>query len=308
MRLAALTCLYGVRDQATQLANHRACANALAGQGIDLWTVEGLFPWQQAALTGDRRIEVTIRDYLWHKERLLQIGVQRLPDYVDAVLLIDADVSFDHKDIRGRIEQVLEKYQVCQPWSHAIFLDEQRRPLNGPIDVTRCRNVDLGRWMSEVPQFLQRSMAAENFGQRGYVRAHPGLAWAVRREWFDAVGLYQFALGGNGDETLAEGCWGVCDATARANYSTAQWAHVLPWIASCFRAVQGNVGYVPGTVRHLWHGSIRSRGYREREYTMVTHGYDPERHLVDAPDEALAWSPEAPAELVDWWKHYLTKE
>lgn len=307
MRLAAVTCLFGVRDNAQQLANYCRCAANLAARGIDLWTVEACYPWQQSVVTSRQRIAVEIRDYLWHKERLLQIGIRQLPDQYDAVLVLDADLLFELTDIRDRIEQVLSKYVICQPWSDAVYLDESNRPLCGPLDIRKCPSVNLGRWMSEVPQFLRRSAAVVNFNQRTFVRAHPGLAWAARREWFSRVGLYEYSLGGNGDETLAEGCWGVADQTARANYSAAHWADVLLWIALCFNEVRGKVGCVPGNVHHLWHGSVKSRAYRERELTLVEHGFDPRRHVLDTPGQALQWSPEAPELLVSWWQDYLTR-
>lgn len=307
MKLAAITCLYGVREIARQRANYWACAAALKAQGVDLWTVQGLLPWQYhaEAIDGERMLWVPIRDFLWHKERLLTIGVQRLPDAYDAVLWVDADVTFDLPDIRERIEQVLEKYAILQPWSDAIYHDEAGRPLNGVFDVTQPGALDFGRWLWEVPQFLRRSAAAVNWEQETYVRAHTGLAWAARREWFDQVGLYEYSLGGNGDETLCEGCWGVSDAIARANYSRPHWAHVLRWIARCYDAVRGQVGYVPGTIRHLWHGPIRGRGYRVRQLQLRASGFDPEAHLIDQPGEALVWSDAAPGGLVAWMREYF---
>lgn len=305
MKLAAITCLFGLRDDARRLENYQTCATMLRSQGIDLWTVEGLLPGQSSRTNDDRTIRIGCLDLLWHKERLLQLGVERLPEPIDAVLWIDADVVFDWPTIRDRIEHCLTRYRICQPWSDAIYLDERQQPLNGPIDVTKIRAVDLARWMREVPQFLTRSAAAENCDEHSYTRAHTGLAWAARRDWFSEVGLYEYALGGNGDETLAEGCWGVIDATARGNYSAAHWAHVLHWIAKCYDAVRGQVGYVPGVIRHLWHGEIRQRGYRERELSLVAGGFDPTRHVRWNDNRTLVWSREAPSQLVLWWQRYL---
>ena len=67
MKLAAITCLYGCRETARQRANYWACAAALKAQGVDLWTVQGLLPWQYhaEAIDGERMLWVPIRDFLF---------------------------------------------------------------------------------------------------------------------------------------------------------------------------------------------------------------------------------------------------
>lgn len=309
MRLAAITCIYGLRDTRLQTANYWRCAEGLDAQGLDLWTVEGLLPGQSPRVTGDRVMTCELRDLLWHKERLLQLGVEQLPDRYDAVMWLDADVLFDQPEIRERIEQTLQEYPVLQPYDETRFLDASGRPENGPIDVRDANRPDLGRWLTAIPGYFDRSIAARNAERQpgeAVEPGHPGLAWAMRRDWWHEVGLYQHHMGGSGDETLAQGCLWDVDAGTCRRYSAAQLPHVLAWIRRCYTHVGGRVGHVPGIVRHLWHGPIRGRGYAARQLAMIVARFDPELHLVTEPGRPLRWSDQAPPALVAWMREYLT--
>jgi hypothetical protein len=256
----------------------------------------------------ERRFAVELRVFLWHKERLLQIGVERLPDSVDAVLWLDADVMFEQHDIRERIEQTLNEYVVCQPWQHALYYDADGRPINGVFDARQRTGDQFSAWAVEVPLFLRRGMAAMNAGKLPTTspsKSHPGLAWAARRELLHDVGFYQCNMGGAGDVTMAEGFWGRRGDEVREQYSGPQWPHALNYITKCFAAVRGQVGWIDGTIRHLWHGSLRTRRYRERISAVIASEFEPSTHLACEPGKALRWSADAPAELVGWMRRYL---
>jgi hypothetical protein len=44
--------------------------------------------------------------------------------------------------------------------------------------------------------------------------------------------------------------------------------------------VKQNVGYVPGTVLHHWHGAGKQRGYTDRWAILRRHQFDPVCDLV----------------------------
>jgi hypothetical protein len=45
------------------------------------------------------------------------------------------------------------------------------------------------------------------------------------------------------------------------------------------RAYGLRLGYIPGVVRHHYHGSKKNRNYSERWEVLVRHNFDPELHL-----------------------------
>jgi hypothetical protein len=47
------------------------------------------------------------------------------------------------------------------------------------------------------------------------------------------------------------------------------------WQKRAKRVVGGDIGYVPGTVRHHYHGKKSDRRYRERWQVLTGNDYDP---------------------------------
>ena len=41
------------------------------------------------------------------------------------------------------------------------------------------------------------------------------------------------------------------------------------------RHIAGNIGHVPGTIEHSWHGSKAARGYQSRWGILTKHQFDP---------------------------------
>jgi hypothetical protein len=57
------------------------------------------------------------------------------------------------------------------------------------------------------------------------------------------------------------------------------------------------VGYVPGVIRHYFHGSKQNRKYMERWQILVKHQYDPYKHTT-YDHGLLIPSKECPPELL----------
>jgi hypothetical protein len=298
--LAAITCLFG-SGSPQRLANYHRFAADLREMGLPLYTVEATFPGEPAVLVpgstvwqyalGDRQI-------LWQKERLLNLAAARLPADVDAIAWLDADVLFDCRELPWAIEQVLQQCPVAQLWQYAVLL--------GPDGQRQL-------WPHNVP--AAESLAAHNYGRlaRGQTldvsprASHPGFAWAMRREAWDAMrGLYELDLGGVGDGLMGVAWLGA----GRANpylrsASPAMRADAMLWSDRAAAVIKGRVGYLPIAVGHLYHGPIRARQYGRRTRRLAQHGYDPRRHVSREIGQPLAWTDEAPSALVDWWKRFF---
>jgi hypothetical protein len=73
--------------------------------------------------------------------------------------------------------------------------------------------------------------------------------------------------------------------------------HFLPWAERAYKIVQGNVGYVPATLTHLWHGPFDGRRYLERTVRLYQAGYDPARDVGTAPDGTLVLTDDCPPDV-----------
>jgi len=57
--------------------------------------------------------------------------------------------------------------------------------------------------------------------------------------------------------------------------------------------------YVPGVIRHFFHGSKKNRKYNDRWQILVKHGYDPFKHVFKNESGLLVPTNECPQGLLD---------
>ncbi|CAF2820950.1 unnamed protein product [Rotaria sp. Silwood2] len=108
--------------------------------------------------------------------------------------------------------------------------------------------------------------------------AHPGYAWAMHRNAFDAIGgLLDFCIVGPGDLHFAYALLGrihetyPCSLGKDYQQSAEEWGNRLATIAGH----GANVGYVNTDLFHRWHGSRESRGYNSRWSILIDYQYSP---------------------------------
>jgi hypothetical protein len=108
----------------------------------------------------------------------------------------------------------------------------------------------------------------------------PGAAWAYRREALNKLGgLIDFCILGSGDYFMAAGLIGLMGRVIPKSYSPEFSRRLLLWQDSAERHVRRNVGIVPGTVLHYWHGRLSQRGYGAREKILTENQFDPTADL-----------------------------
>jgi hypothetical protein len=293
--LAAVTAYFNPQHSTTRRENWFRCAEHLADQGIYLATVEGVREGDKPDLPGVHSVQqVSFRDVLWHKERLLNLAIERLDDVVDAVAWVDADVLWDCTDLRDRPLEKLGRYYVIQPWAKCELLGADGKPQ---------------KWLGG--QFAQ-SMASGNKGRPGDAsphKKHPGFAWAARLQTLvDMGGLYEGHVTGGGDTQMAIGFYGDFRCKFMDGRMTTQMrASWLEWAKKAYAAVRGNVGFLDSTISHLYHGEIGDRKYLDRCQMLVRNEYDPARHIRVAESGALEWTEEAPLSLITDVADYLLR-
>jgi len=191
---------------------------------------------------------------LFHKEKLCALLEKKVPWWYSKLLFLDADIVFGRPDWYAEVSQLLNTYQVVQPFSTAVWLD------------STYKNVVQER-LSVV--FMKRTSTYDS-------AYHPGFGWAFQRKWFRKVGFYTEGITGSGD-TLSSAAWmGVkfhpsylrpAFAASYAEYCALE----LPTM-SCAR----------GTIYHLWHGSNKNRQYVDRH--KILDGIRDVRHILEEKD------------------------
>lgn len=204
------------------------------------------------------------QNMLWQKERLINLAIQQLPPEYDAVAWIDGDLLFDNPDWYAATCDMLETVPVLQLFETISYLGKEG-------------NV------------VARNYGAVAAGDRLTFKA-PGGAIACRRELLEH-GLYDRNVMGGGDQVFL----GACNGTHFSFWKRCnpKWGEsVRAW---CERFGTHDVGFVPGNVNHLWHGSRRNRQLKTRHEVLSALDYDPENDVTVGANGLLEWASDKPA-------------
>jgi hypothetical protein len=253
-------------------------AERIEASGVQHWIGEAAFgerPFEVTEAGNPRHIQVRVKDELWIKEALINRVVQHLPLDWKYVMINDADIQFVREDWAMETLHQLQHFAVLQPWSDAVNLGPNMEIIreNGSTGIDRsfaaCHQAGM-------PQGVYKGYP----GYNKYPFFHPGYSWAYRREAWDGFGgMIDFAILGAADHHMA------CALIGKANNSMPTGLHpsyrkgVTEWEYRALRTVNKNLGHVPGTILHHFHGWKINRRYRERWDILKDNKYDPGRDI-----------------------------
>ncbi|ODA31439.1 ATP-grasp fold amidoligase family protein [Planctopirus hydrillae] len=214
-----------------------------------------------------------LKHTLWQKERLLNLAIQAVPESFDAVAWIDADVLFTDPDWLEQTEQALERFPIVQLFDNVELLDASRQLFERRPGV--------------VAKYLETRNSSVQL-------AHPGFAWAARRNALTA-GLFDQDVVGGGDTTMLHG-WLKTPSPFLDELRSAGWRRAIAhWEDHAYPAVNGELGALCGTIQHLWHGDRKNRHYVDRMRWLTEHDYDPATDLRLDDQGLWTWSSHKPA-------------
>jgi hypothetical protein len=228
-----------------------AVLHTLHAQGVPLVVAQAVFPGQQPQPVPAciPQISLPTRSLLFHKERLWNIAATMLTD-ADRLIFLDADVVPGSTDWLAQCTDELERCDILQPFSEAVWLDETGRPEMHREPITEALRT--GK-MPKLTHF------------------HPGFGWGMTRCAYEALGgLFDASVAGNSDTLQA---FSLSDTKCTATVES--WFHGVqdPSIgAESYKRYKANalnlglrIGHVEGvTMTHLWHGHRKHRQYVTR--------------------------------------------
>jgi len=231
-----------------------------------LHTVEIAFGDRQHYVTGAEdfdHIQVRSFEELWHKENMINIGLQHLPEDWEYVAWIDADIVFSREDWVEETIHQLQHYMVVQMFETAVDLGPQQQAMK----------VHKG--------FMSQYLKGELNSSSSYYRSgHPGFAWADRREAIDALGgVIDFGILGSGDRHMACGLIGKIELSYSGGLHPEYGKWLKQWQNLAERHVKRDVGFVTGSILHSWHGKKVDRQYASRWQILVKHQFNPATDL-----------------------------
>lgn len=232
--------------------------------------------------TNKRHLQIkTNTPPLWHKENMINMGVKYLlPNNWKAFAWVDADIEFDSASWALDTLKILNGCRdIVQLFSHAIDMD-----------------------INEDAMSIFSSFGFQYSKKRLYTKIginkiwHPGFAWACTRKAYEKMGgLYDKSILGSGDHNMA------LSLINKGNISVNNLVH--PDYLQSVLEFQNNIthlrlGYVPGVIRHHFHGSKKNRKYTERWQILIKHNFSPKKHLTYLPNGLITPSKSCPAQLL----------
>jgi hypothetical protein len=214
-------------------------------------------------------------DFLWHKERLINLAAARLDGY-SHIVWVDSDVIIG-ADWAAAVEYSFTQARVVQCFRTARYADVDYR--------TGARKVSRTRVSALVPE------------GEGAI----GLAWGARRSLFtDGPGLFELGLVGGGDSVFALGVLRHTDTTSVPWLSAHRSRLAHSWSPSLLKAldewVEGAASWQGSTpaiaaqtdVQIIEHGSVTQRAYNARHHLLAA--VDPGLHLTASSEEVHRWT------------------
>lgn len=244
--------------------------------GVNLMVVEGAFGERPHEITehgNPRHVQVRLTEEMWHKESLINLGVSRIPSDWKYVAWIDADVGFLREDWATETVHQLQHYDVIQMFEHAIDLGPEGEPM-------ACYDSFMSCWQKGKPRYTPSPDGDPYYEAPKGPYWHSGFAWAARRDAWNAMGgLMDWPILGSADHHMAWALIGEVESTYPGSVSESYLRRLKTWQDRVSVGIRRNVGYMPGTIQHHWHGKKKDRRYRERWSVLKEHQYDPDQDI-----------------------------
>jgi len=232
---------------------------------VFLYVVELIYPNQEYIVTdklNKRHLQIKTDIPIWHKENMINLGVKKLlPKTWKAFAWVDADIEFESTTwAKDTLKLLNGSYDIVQIWSHCADLDKNDNAMQ--------------IFNSAGYQYIKASN--EYNKSKGINYWHPGFAWACTRKSYEKMGgLYEVSILGSGDNIMMLSLLG--NGVKALNEKTTN-GYRKSVIEYQDKVKNLRFGYVPGLIRHYFHGSKKNRKYSERWQILVDNKFDP---LVD---------------------------
>jgi hypothetical protein len=249
---------------------------------VILYIVEMTYGKQKFYVTesdNTRHLQLNTDVPLWHKENMINIGVKKLlPHGWKAFAWIDADLEFENNSWALDTLKILNGCRdIVQIFSHCVDMNKEELS------------------MSVFNSFGYQYTKKYKYCGTGINFWHPGYAWACTRKAYEKIGgLFQYSILGSGDHNMTFSLLNNGLKSINPDVTDNYKKCILD-----FQEKMRNlrIGYIPGVIRHYFHGTKQNRKYSERWKIIVKHQYDPITHIKQDKDGILIPTKEFPEQL-----------
>jgi hypothetical protein len=257
-----------------------------------VYVVELAYKKQRFIITdakNPRHLQVRTEIPIWHKENMINLGVQNLlPKNWKAMAWIDSDIEFENPSWALDTLKVLNGTKdIVQLFGNCIDMDKDEEAMNIFTSFGHQYTKELP-YSKKLIQFW-----------------HPGFAWACTRKAYEKMGgLYEGGILGSGDNIMAlcliqQGLKSLNeDSSEDYKNSVLEFQHRVKTL---------RLGYVPGVIRHYFHGSKKNRRYNDRWQILLNHNYEPSIHVTHDERGILIPTQTCPKEMLEQILEYFAE-
>ena len=323
--LFVITTYYNPAGYRTKRQNYERFAHPLREAGIHLLTVECAFGDEPFELAPSAQvIQVRGHDVMWMKERLINLAVARLPPQATKIAWLDADLLFSNPAWAQETAALLERFPIVQPYTRVGLLEPHQSLFAGrgfpsfayqqhPRRLWALHDAGLpgspGLAWAARRALVQRHglYDAAIIGGGDLLFAHassgrissPGIRAVTGAEapktpgsssrllrrvmrWLSRVPRPHWLI----DRDIAKAQAALPPVTPSETFNI----HYQRWATHWYADVHGQIGYTPGIVLHLWHGTPARRQYTARFAIPTRHRYAPASDLRLNQDGIWEWA------------------
>jgi hypothetical protein len=299
--LAVVSCFFNPGGSKRRVSNFQAFLASIRKSGVRCLVVELAFGNNEFSIVDHEDvIQLRTNNVLWHKERLLNIGIRKLlSEGYRKIAWLDGDIVFEDPHWPSEIASRLEQANLCQVFSTIGIQSHE----SGPPMVA----FSAVRYFREYDELYMQPARKGRHMLRGVLKGgQSGFGWAARAEVLEKVLLFESAVVGGGDKLMFiasladnfsdprfEGLTQsklACGSCGHRNHSVAYRAHFADWARQWSAAVNGAVDYARLHIRDMYHGTRGDRGYMTRHDIIYKHEFDPAVDLVRDAAGCLAWA------------------
>jgi hypothetical protein len=220
--------------------NYFYVKNKLVSQGLPVFTLELVYKDCEPEIPD--AFHVSSSSFLFHKENLYRILEKKIPSNYTKLAFLDADIYFSDKEWYTKTSELLNTYDVVQPFERAHWLDlTYKKFLRTKTSIVCDQNSE---W---------------NF------QYHPGFAWCMRRDFYTKVGFFDYAIGGGGDMlTVAAWLCKILPDRCETLSPPLQKKYI-----EFQQGPQPRITFLKDIeIYHLFHGTLENRQYNTRHTVL----------------------------------------
>lgn len=219
-----------------------------------LSVVELAFDDQPFWIDDSIKIRGNKSNLMWQKERLINIGIESLPSKVDKVAWIDSDIIFEDLNWFKKTENALDNVPVAQLFSSVYEENASGDPVNNGTGYAYQKK------------------------QQYFDNPKYGLAWAANRSVIPN-GINDFSIVGLSDIYQVLEWSGEWDSYYYRLMTNKHRKELFEKGFSNFILVKDEIGFIPGRIKHLPHGSLKNRNYTNNQTILQTYDFSIEEDI-----------------------------